>query len=253
MQYQTYSAECSNVKGVTEARLTTTSYVVLAQLAMRPWSAYELARQRERYFQYMWPGATRVVYSEVKRLAAAGFASTETRWIGKRRRTVYSITDAGLEALRHWLDTPVSRLGVEFEALVRIFASPLGTREQLLTMLAQVRSDVDALLALNNGIRQEYVDGTAPFQHQAHVRTLVVDFLTDLADILDAWVERTTAEVASWDDLAADPTKLERGVERIGDPRGGGPGADPASRRAGMSSASVRATAAGRRGGRTER
>lgn len=206
-------------------KLTTTSYVVLAQLEMRPWSAYELAQQRERYFQYMWPGATRVVYTEVKRLAAAGLASQETEATGKRKRSVYSITEPGRAALRDWLDTPVSRFALEFEALVRIFAAPLGTREQLLATLARVRADVDALLTLNNGIRQEYVAGTAPFQHQAHVRTLVVDFFTDLADILDAWVERTMAEIASWNDTAPTPAKLKRAADRINDPRGGGPGA----------------------------
>lgn len=210
-----------------DPRLSTTSYVVLAQLAMRPWSAYELAQQRERYFQYMWPGATRVVYTEVKRLAAAGLASTEDLWVGKRRRTVYSITNAGRQAIREWLDTPVSSVSLEFEALVRIFASPLGTQQQLLATLSQVRADVNALLTLNNGIRAEYVNGNAPFQHQAHVRTLVVDFLTDFADILDTWVTRTTAEIEGWDDLAPDPAKLKQAAARINDPRGGGPGTTP--------------------------
>ena len=32
--------------------LTTTSYAVLAQLAVRPWSTPEMAQQRVRYFRY---------------------------------------------------------------------------------------------------------------------------------------------------------------------------------------------------------
>ena len=50
--------------------LTTTSYAVLAQLAVRPWSTYELAQQRVRYFRYVWPRAESAIYREVKRLAA---------------------------------------------------------------------------------------------------------------------------------------------------------------------------------------
>ena len=50
--------------------LTTTSYAVLAQLAVHPWSTYELARQRVRYFRYVWPRAESAIYREVKRLAA---------------------------------------------------------------------------------------------------------------------------------------------------------------------------------------
>jgi len=38
-------------------RLTTTSYAVLAQVAVHPWSTYELAQQRVRYFRYVWPRA----------------------------------------------------------------------------------------------------------------------------------------------------------------------------------------------------
>ena len=42
--------------------LTTTSYAVLAQLAVHPWSTYELARQRVRYFRYVWPRAESAIY-----------------------------------------------------------------------------------------------------------------------------------------------------------------------------------------------
>ena len=52
--------------------LTTTSYAVLAQVAVHPWSTYELARQRVRYFRYVWPRAESAIYREVKRLAAMG-------------------------------------------------------------------------------------------------------------------------------------------------------------------------------------
>jgi PadR family transcriptional regulator AphA len=44
--------------------LTTTSYAVLAQLALRPWSTYELARQRVRYFRYVWPRAESAIYRQ---------------------------------------------------------------------------------------------------------------------------------------------------------------------------------------------
>ena len=40
----------SNARDPSPPSLTTTSYAVLAQLAVHPWSTYELARQRVRYF-----------------------------------------------------------------------------------------------------------------------------------------------------------------------------------------------------------
>src|SRR6266496_2453426 len=88
--------------------LTTTSYAVLAQLAVHPWSTYELARQRVRYFRYVWPRAESAIYREVKRLAAMELVTAKREYVGKRPRTLYSITEAGRQTLREWLATPVS-------------------------------------------------------------------------------------------------------------------------------------------------
>jgi PadR family transcriptional regulator AphA len=108
--------------------LTTTSYAVLAQLAVHPWSTYELAQQRVRYFRYVWPRAESAIYREVKRLAAMGLAVAKREYVGRRPRTVYSITDAGRQVLREWLDTPVSPFAMDFEAMLRLFIAPLGTK-----------------------------------------------------------------------------------------------------------------------------
>jgi DNA-binding PadR family transcriptional regulator len=197
-----------------EPKLTVTSHALLSHLALQPWSAYELAAQRVRYFRYFWPRAERGLYNELKRLAAEGLATAEVGFTGRRQRTVYAITEAGRDALRRWLDAPLSPLGLEMEALLRIFSAPLGTREQLLRTLARVREQADDLAAFNDAIAQEYIEGRAPFQREAHVRTLVVDFLTDFVSAMQLWVERTAAEVESWPDLRPEG-KLERAPERL--------------------------------------
>src|SRR6266567_4798459 len=198
--------------------LTTTSYALLSHLAMKPWSAYELAVQRQRYFRYFWPRAQRGLYTELKRLAALGYAELETAHTGRRARSVYSITERGREALRGWLVQPLAPIGLEFEGLLRIFASPLGTKEQLMRTLVQLRMEVDEMTAFNDGIAQEYLEGRAPFQHQAYVRTLVVDFITDWMAAIDGWLERTAAEVDGWEDLSPDG-KQERARARLLDAR----------------------------------
>src|SRR6266511_3433759 len=102
-------------------QLTTTSYAVLAQLALRPWSTYELARQRIRYFRYVWPRAESAIYREVKRLATMGLIAAERQYVGKRPRTVYSITEEGRQVLRDWLATPVSPFAMVFVAMTPTF------------------------------------------------------------------------------------------------------------------------------------
>ena len=86
-----------------DRHLTTTGYAMLGLLATRPWSTYELTKQMRRSLHHVWPRAESNVYAEAKRLVAAGLVTTETRRTGKRARTIYTITPAGLAALRRWL------------------------------------------------------------------------------------------------------------------------------------------------------
>jgi PadR family transcriptional regulator, regulatory protein AphA len=197
-----------------DPELSTTSYALLSHLALKPWSAYELAVQRQRYFRYFWPRAQRGLFSDLKRLAALGYAEAETAHTGRRARTVYSITERGREALREWLGQPLAPIALEFEGLLRIFSSPMGTKEQLTSTLARLRVEVDEMTAFNDGIAQEYLEGRAPFQHEAYVRTLVVDFTTEWMAAIDRWLERTTVEVGGWEDLSPEG-KQERARARV--------------------------------------
>jgi PadR family transcriptional regulator AphA len=193
-------------------QLTTTSYAVLAQLAVRPWSTYELARQRVRYFRYVWPRAESAIYREVKRLAAMGLVEAKREYVGKRPRTVYSITEAGRQVLREWLATPVSPFAMDFEAMIRLFIAPLGTKEQLVATLQQVRDDAQEMLRFGGAVKQEFLDGRAVLQDQAYIRALAVDFFISLLATVDGWAERTLAEVEGWKDLSPDG-KNDRALE----------------------------------------
>jgi PadR family transcriptional regulator AphA len=194
------------------AQLTTTSSAVLAQLALRPWSTYELARQRIRYFRYVWPRAESAIYREAKRLAAMGLVTATREYVGKRPRTVYSINDAGQDELRQWLGSPVSPFAMDFEAMIRLFIAPLGTKEQILDTLEQVRTDAQDMLRFGGAVKQEFLEGRAALQDQAYIRALAVDFFMSLLHTVDDWADRTIAEIDKWDDLSPDG-KNDRGLE----------------------------------------
>jgi DNA-binding PadR family transcriptional regulator len=195
-------------------RLTTTSYAVLAQVSVHPWSTYELAQQRVRYFRYVWPRAESAIYREVKRLSSMGLLEGKKEHVGKRARTVYSITNEGREALREWLATPVSPFAMDFEALIRLFVAPLGTKEQIITTLEQVRGDAREMLRFGGQVKQEFLEGRAVTQDQVYIRALAVDFFISLLNTVEAWAERTLAEIHSWDDLSANG-KNERALDKI--------------------------------------
>jgi DNA-binding PadR family transcriptional regulator len=182
--------------------LTTTSYAVLAQLAVHPWSTYELAQQRVRYFRYVWPRAESAIYREVKRLAAMGLAVAKREYVGKRPRTVYSITDAGRQVLREWLDTPVSPFAMDFEAMIRLFIAPLGTKEQLVATLEQVprRRPGDAGASAAPSSRSSWTAGPCCRTRSTSRRWPSTSFIS-LLNTVDGWAGRTLAEIEGWEDL----------------------------------------------------
>ncbi len=196
-------------------QLTTTSYAVLAQVAVRPWSTYELAQQRVRYFRYVWPRAESAIYREANRLSSMGLIAGTKEYTGKRARTIYSITREGESALREWLGTPISPFSMDFEAMLRIFVAPLGTKDELMGTLKQVRADTQDMLQFAGDVKQEFIDGINVTQDQAYLRALAVDFFISLLNTVDAWAERTSAEVETWSDVMPSDEKNERGLEKI--------------------------------------
>jgi PadR family transcriptional regulator, regulatory protein AphA len=196
-------------------QLTTTSYAVLAQVAVRPWSTYELAQQRVRYFRYVWPRAESAIYREAKRLSSMGLIEGKKEYTGKRARTVYSITREGKEALREWLGTPISPFSMDFEAMLRVFVAPLGTKDEIIRTVEQVSADAQEMLRFAGEVKQEFIDGINVTQEQVYIRALAVDFFISLLNTVEAWAERTLAEIETWDDIMPSDEKNARGLEKI--------------------------------------
>jgi PadR family transcriptional regulator, regulatory protein AphA len=89
-------------------RLTPTSYLVLGLLAREgPSTPYALERHVGATLGNFWSFPHTLLYSEPPRLAALGLV-TETRESEGRRRRMFAITSAGLEALEAWLERPDS-------------------------------------------------------------------------------------------------------------------------------------------------
>lgn len=177
--------------------LTTTSYAILGQLALRSWSTYELAREVRRNLHYFWPRAESRIYAEVKRLAERGLVQAERTFVGRRPRTTYAITDAGRAALTAWLATPPRPYALECEGLLRVIYGLLGEQAALPVALEQMRAQAQELLATGDGIAREYTAGRAPFQDQIEVRAFLFDFLYSFARMVRDWTDRTEAELSS--------------------------------------------------------
>ena len=185
------------------APLTTTSYAILGLLALKSWTTYELAQQMQRALGQFWPRAESKLYEEPKKLVAHGFARSSAEMVGKRPRTVYSITPKGRRALAAWVPTPGAGPVVEFEQLVKVFFAEHGTKQDLLATIASARAWSDQRFADSMGIPQGYLEGEGPFPERLPWIILCGQFLMEFLLLVERWSEWATEIVESWpEDLA---------------------------------------------------
>jgi PadR family transcriptional regulator, regulatory protein AphA len=186
------------------AELTPTSYALLGQLALRPWSVYDMTQNVRRTLQFFWPRAQSVLYDEVKRLERLELvASHQEDGLRGRPRTVYSITGAGRERLGSWLAEAPQGVALHHEPLLRVHLAPYGTRDDLLRALQTARDDAEALLRTAVTVGTEFVEERHQFQSQAHIRAILFDYLWNLGLASYLWAERSIEQVEAWEDLEA--------------------------------------------------
>ena len=188
---------------------------MLGLLALRPsWSTWELTKQLRRNMRFFWPRVESRIYDEARTLVTRGLARDRRTYTGRRPRTTYTITASGKRELQRWLATPPKATSLECEPLLRVFLGDLGTEEQLLVAVEQVRADADAILDVGRLVGVEYLAGTAPFQDQVHVRSLVFDFLSSHALMLRSWADRAESEIRAWA-ASSDEQRAERARSAI--------------------------------------
>jgi PadR family transcriptional regulator AphA len=178
--------------------LTTTSYGILALLALQPWTTYQLATQMERSLGWIWPRAVSRLYEEPKKLVAAGLADSRPGATGRRPSTVYSITPAGRQALAAWLAEPGAGPVLECEALVKIAYADQGTRDGLLANLAALIEDTSAKLAFGQMIAASYLQGRGAFQERLPLSGLMWRFLWEYHVTVLQWARWARDQVQAW-------------------------------------------------------
>lgn len=186
--------------------LNTTSFAMLGMLAIRPWSTYELAKHMDRSLRPLWPRARSHLFNEPKKLVAHGLAVAAEEMVGRRPRTVYTITPAGLRALRQWLGTPGEGPVLEFEQLLKVFFVDHGTKSDAVQAVANIRAWAQERTQENIAVARAYLADTGPFPERAAVLCVVGRFHTDFADMVANWADWAAEVIATWPD---DPSRAQ--------------------------------------------
>ncbi|WP_072805899.1 PadR family transcriptional regulator [Rhodococcoides yunnanense] len=185
--------------------LNTTSYVILGLLVSRDSSAYEISVHFSRGVAELWPRADRQSYNAPKKLLELGLVTSTSDPVGtKRRRTVYSITDSGREALATWLATRSRPSALEFEGMVRVLFAEQGSIDDLRANLATMREQALQTRGLfaSHAERMREPDGGS-FPERQHLMALANRFMIGHFSHIVEWADWALEETDSWPDTVS--------------------------------------------------
>jgi PadR family transcriptional regulator, regulatory protein AphA len=140
--------------------------------------AHDLLRMAQRGRMLDWAGESQY-YVEPKRLAKLGYLEAHKEPGKTRERTVYALTEKGLEALREYAGTPVSFTPVKSDALLRLLIADLVGERVTRESMATLREDI---ADLQDRVK-EVEARTEDLPHRRKYMLLVTGFLSDLLEL----------------------------------------------------------------------
>jgi DNA-binding PadR family transcriptional regulator len=154
------------------------SYEILALVGREGAGAHDLLRLARRGRMLAWAGESQY-YTEPKRLAKLGYLDARREPGQTRERTVYTLTDRGLEALREYARTPVALTPLKSEPLLRLLICDLVGEGVTRASLATLRDDIADIY-----LRLDDAEETArALPHREKYLLLVIRFLRDYAKL----------------------------------------------------------------------
>ena len=189
---------------MSSSELSLFSYEILGLVGRGGAGAHDLLRMARRGRILDWAGESQY-YTEPKRLARLGYLDARIEPGRTRERTVYTLTERGLDALRAYAATPVELTPLKSEPLLRLLIADLVGEAVTRESLATLRDDVaDVLERL-----AESEASAATLPHRSKYLLLVTGFLRAYAELHLELVDQVERELTG--DEPAAVTTARRG------------------------------------------
>ena len=170
--------------------LTLFSYEILGLVGRTGAGAHDLLNLARRGRMLDWAGESQY-YAEPKRLARLGYLEARKEPGKTRERTVYRLTDKGLEALRTYARTPVAFTPLKSEPLLRLLIADLVGEEATRESLAGLRVELaDLEERLDEGVAT-----AAVLPHRSKYLLIVIDFLRRYLELHEELIDRVESEL----------------------------------------------------------
>lgn len=176
---------------MSSSELTLFSYEILGLVGREGAGAHDLLRMAQRGRILDWAGESQY-YVEPKRLARLGYLEAHREPGKTRDRTVYSLTEKGLDALREYARTPVTFTPVKSDPLLRLLIADLVGERVTRESMATLREDIADLQERVNEVEARSED----IPHRRKYMLLVTGFLRELLDLHLRLVDQVERELA---------------------------------------------------------
>ena len=154
------------------------SYEILGLVGSGGAGAHDLLRMARRGRFLAWAGESQY-YVEPKRLAKLGYLDARKEPGKTRERTVYTLTERGLEALAEYARTPATFLPVKSDALLRLLIADLVGEPATRSGLVALREDLTEISAALDEVEA----GLVNLPHREKYQRLVIGFLRGYVDL----------------------------------------------------------------------
>ncbi len=176
--------------------LSNTAAAVLGMVALGARSGYEVRRSADLSLRFFWALGPPQVYAQLKALEAAGLLAGRDEARGDRRRRLFTVTEAGAEALRAWVAEPAAAGALELRdpEVLRLFFADAAGHDAARARVASMRRRSEAALAQFDREVLPAAERTrdAGLEFPAHV----AGFGRELHAFLLDWCTRFEAELA---------------------------------------------------------
>jgi DNA-binding PadR family transcriptional regulator len=154
------------------------SYEILGLVGRDGAGPHDLLRMAKQGRMLAWAGESQY-YTEPKRLAKLGYLSARKEPGKTRERTVYEITDKGLQALRDWAQTPLSFTPLKSEPLLRLLICDLVGEQITRASMLALREDIADIEQ-----RLDHAEARASeLPHREKYLRIEIDFMRRLLDL----------------------------------------------------------------------
>ena len=174
------------------------SYEILGLVGRGGAGPHDLKRLARRGRMLDWAGESQY-YVEPKRLARLGYLDARKEPGKTRERTVYTLTDKGLEALRQYARTPVRFTPLKSEPLLRLLICDLVGEAITRESMGTLREDIADLQARLN----DAVETAATLPHRSKYLLIVIAYLRRMLDLHLDLVDQVEREFEAGDERAA--------------------------------------------------